>query len=246
LWRDDEVLISATSGDDGEFLLSTVPPGRYVLSAGTLDRQASSAIDIEIANASTKLDGLELVSPAVASARVRVVQRDGAACPNAQVRVRGAFVSHACQTDDSGTCTMVGLEAGPTEFFVPTEADIEAPTNTAEALVTGVSDLVGGATANVTLRIPEIRGTVRGTVLLDGAPVPGARVTVRREIAGDGESDSRPWAAALTNADGEFGLAGLPPARWTLRVVGPTGASATVHSVSSRETHEVTISSGEE
>lgn len=237
LWREDEVVQTATSGDDGHFKLSSVPPGRYVLTAGALDRRAASSIDVEVA--SSDVDGLDVVSPAVAAARVRVVQRDGVPCPNAQVRVRGAFISHVCQTDDSGTCRMVGLAPGSSEFFVPIDADVDAPTDDAQALVAVTSDLVGGATADVTLRIPEIRGIVGGTVRQDGAPVPGARVTVRRELADDAESQT--WAAAVTDPDGGFVLAGLPRGRWTLRAVGPTGASATVRGVSTGEKHDVVL-----
>ena len=243
LWREDDVVQTATSGDDGRFVLSSVPAGRYVLTAGTVDRRAASSIDVEVAT--SDVDGLDVVSPAVAGARVRVVQRDGAPCPNAQVRVRGAFVSHACQTDDSGTCRMVGLAPGSSEFFVPTDADVDAPTDDAQALVAVASDLIGGMTADVTLRLPEIRGTVGGTVRQDGAPVPGARVTVRRELADDEEPATRPWAAAVTDPDGGFVLAGLPTGRWTLRAVGPTGASATVRGVSTGEKCDVVLLAGE-
>lgn len=242
LWLADEVIQFATSGDDGNFELRSVPNGHHVLTAGGSDRHAQSPVEVVVAGVPVR--GLELESAALAAARVRVVQSDGTPCPNAQVRVRGTRVSHACRTDDLGVCRMLGLAAGRTEFFVPTDDDIETATDSAEALASASVQLAGGATIDVVLRLPERRGEVSGTVRLDGATVPGVRLTLRRDD--DGGDDGRVWASATSDADGGFRLAGLSPGRYTLRAAGPTRASSTIAGVSPGEVVDVALTERDE
>jgi uncharacterized GH25 family protein len=187
-----------TSDDTGAFRIEDVPPGALEARATAPGYQAAYVSNLEV-RAGQDLKGVEIVLAVGAAVEGRVVSPSGRPVAEADVRVvqeeaRGFFRMPAMtQTDGDGRYRLEGVAPGARtiqashEGYRPAVRDLEvrAGENTLDL------SLEGGA---------EVRGRV---VDEGGAPVPGARVSLREGW--------RSWDLpnGVSGADGSFTLAGV-------------------------------------
>ena len=176
----------AKSGADGSFRLEGVPPGEWSIAAWPPEHAMASR-DVVVAAGESKSLDLFVRPGAAVEGKVLV---DGA--PAAGATVRCAEGSKSVVTGKDGTFVLRGFLPEDEWFevevpdFLPQSFNVEIPPGVA--------------------RVPctfEVRRAWKasGTVLLEGKPVAGARVsTTWREIAGP------KFNGAVTSADGTFVL----------------------------------------
>ncbi len=116
-----------------------------------------------------------VVLPATGTVAGRVAFSNGAAAAGATVEVAGPDVpSRSAQTDASGAYTIAGVPAGR-------PFTVQAFYASAPEIVRQVADqrlLVDGATLPINLVVPAL-ATARVAVVLNGAPVTGARIEIQ-------------------------------------------------------------------
>ena len=199
------------SGDDGAFALAELPPGELLeVSVRHPDFAPALLPDVEVSP-----EPLEIVLRAGATISGRVVDGTGRGVGEAVVLATadagpaGADAADPADTETEageqqttepdGRFTIRGLPAGTVSLRAT------AP-GFREARLVGLEIAPDAPLEGLELALEEaavLAGTVRDA---DGAPLPGARVSLARGEAADG-----PFAAAVADDAGAFRLEGLEP-----------------------------------
>lgn len=189
---------NGTSDDSGAFRIEDVPPGAVEARVTATGFQAAYVSNLEV-RAGQDLKGVEIVLAAGAAVEGRVLSPSGKPVAGAEVRVveeeaRGFFRMPAmASTDGDGRYRLEGVAPGARTVQASHEGYRRAVRDLEVRLGENTLDLSleGGA---------EVRGRV---VDEGGAPVPGARVSLREGW--------RSWdlPGGVSGADGSFTLTGV-------------------------------------
>jgi protocatechuate 3,4-dioxygenase beta subunit len=213
---------TATSAEDGSYLLDTARPTKAARVVAQLEGHVNSSTEPFDVPAGGSVRAPDLVMRRGAGLEVRVVDPNGAPAPGARVEVKHD-ASNEIATD------LFASMRG--EADVLTDASgVAHVKHLAAGKVTLTATRAGSAAARATVEIPaddqasvaaEVRlrrgGTVSGTVLdAEGKPVAGARITAWNP-AGDGDQ-WMPHRTARTDAEGRFRVEDLPLVAFTLSV----------------------------
>jgi uncharacterized GH25 family protein len=197
-----------TSDDGGVFRIEDVPPGAAEARATARGFQAASVSNLEI-RAGQDLKGVEIVLAAGAAVEGRVLSPAGRPVAGADVEVLAAeegrrffMMPVSAQTDGDGRYRLEGVAPGA--------RTVQASHESYRSAVRDLEVRPGENTLDISL---EGGSEVRGRVVDEGgAPVPGARVSLREGV--------RSWdlPGGVSGADGGFTLEGV--ADGTYRLLG--------------------------
>ena len=200
------------SGDDGRFELVDLPADTKLRIEALGDGWRAPRV-VELKVPAGDRAEIELIEPAEAVVRGRVVRPDGTPSSHAMVRLkhpatRGIDLAapHAVMVDDDGTFEMPPIAAGPW-IVTATEAIDGAATSSSRAFE--FDDAM--APPWIELRLAT-RVKVRGQVVkADGAPAPGRWIALLRRDAEEARRD-------CTDENGRFQLGDIEPEHVHLRI----------------------------
>ncbi|MCK6079029.1 carboxypeptidase regulatory-like domain-containing protein [Microbacterium sp. EYE_5] len=229
-WDDEEWsgVGSETTGKDGEYSVSLLPPGRYKVSFSAGDyfdawwggdsQQSAAIIDVAAGEVVTGVD-----APLVRSASLSGIVRDEAGQPVEDATVTTWFNvgpsqhGHGVTTDDAGRWRISGLEGG--EYRVQVEAPSGAnlierwwdnASTEAEATPIQLKASTDVDGIDVALAAGNIvSGRVTST---DGAPIAGVRISLQ-STSNSGASWPR---STRTDEDGRYTLRGIADGAYTV------------------------------
>ena len=235
------VMVKAESDASGAFTLTSVPPGKFKISAFTKD---GSTGKLPVVIASVDQTGLVVQLQKRASIAGRVIDTNGKPVAGQRVTAEpdekkgmnfSAMMMDRGNVESAadGTFKIVGLDPGKYEVGV---RDFESMMRMKDKdRKRNLVELAEGAEkTGVTITVEARDGVIRGVVIgADGKPTGDAWVTAYRErekTAGVpeememrfGRSQSEP---ALTGGDGKFVITKLRAGKYTLVAEGPRGSS---------------------
>ncbi len=227
----------------GAFELHGLRAGEFELSASPGHRApVGEAIEVTLPRPANA-EPVELRLPAMGRVHGRVIDVDGRAVANVEVRVSGERISsgHAL-TDAEGNYALDELQTGPLVLTLNQDrAPLFAVGSTAEDARPAREQirLASGDDLEVNFQIGSTQGWIRGRVLdSTGAPVPNAFVSAFSMGGGAAakamlRSRYAGWRLepVLTDASGEFALEGLPDGLYALRAYDRQGADVVLESV---------------
>lgn len=208
---------TATTGLDGSYLFDTNVAGTYTLSVAPPDGFSTGTGPGPVTVLPTTTDpfvGQNFVLKELPTVSGTVSGPDGPV-GGVTVELSDGGQTYRAVTEPDGTYTLPHVPAGTYLLRVPTPpAGYEVPA--ALPVTVGAADVPN---QDVALTRAPAAGSVAGTVTLDGAPLPGAAVTVRP--AGG-------TAAPVTSdAEGTFGVGGLVAGTYEIAVDRPAGTTGT-------------------
>jgi uncharacterized repeat protein (TIGR01451 family) len=227
------------TNEQGDFSISGVPPGRYLIEADRFQMANGTAIGFFPLGAISRITGIPVTvtDGGVLTTDFQVVGFSGNATPRAirgtlkapgNIPLREAFIFAFEPTGnslvrvttafDDGTFVMDGLPPGryvihanTEKTFVNTNFPAELTANTATVI-----DVTAGDAAGINLVLPDTAGTITGTITRsdNGQPILGASVSVRTFI------DASP-SGATSRADGTYLIRGVAAGFYKIRASAP-------------------------
>ncbi len=205
---------SLRTNDDGEFVVSGLPPGRVEVIARAPGHRAARSPRIQL-TAGHAREGVELVLEAGGHITGHVVDENGrAADARIEARIENDPVPRYFSTDARGAFRLEDV-GGAVLLFVASEG---RPT------IERIVDVRGGRTEDLAISLDAGRRTVRAIVLdPDGDPVEDALVRIETLAPGTGQPRT-----LVTDANGEVELAAAPPGPLSFEASHPRFTSAPV------------------
>ncbi len=201
------VPLQASAFSDGSFSFDGVSAGHFGLSAQDPVTRFSGNADGEV-TAEGEVVRREILLEPFGSVRVTVRDHTDAIVPNARVTIKRGLVNREAPVDDTGTATFDAVRLGQYEVLATSlAAGREHDGGVASVKLTGA-----GEVAEATVRLGGVGSLVVTVVGPDGAPVPGARVSVTANAALPGQA-ARPFGGsflAFTAGDGKVRVEGVP------------------------------------
>ncbi|WP_136054506.1 carboxypeptidase regulatory-like domain-containing protein [Microbacterium sp. K24] len=204
---------TTTTDAAGEYLFDSVPVGTHTATITTPDGYTLVSSPPPFTIPPLSEDPIENVDFQVAENPTLsgAVTSNGSGVAGVTITAVGPGGTITAVTNGSGAYSFPRLPAGDYDITMTTPGGYVALTP-----VTRTEQIAGVDVANVDFDLARL-GALDGTVRTDGgAPVPGVVI----DVTGPGVP-----AQLTTDADGSFGLGGLPPATYTLTVVPPTGST---------------------
>lgn len=204
---------TTTTDAAGEYLFDSVPVGTHTATITTPDGYTLVSSPPPFTIPPLSEDPIENVDFQVAENPTLsgAVTSNGSGVAGVTITAVGPGGTITAVTNGSGGYSFPRLPAGDYDITMTTPGGYVALTP-----VTRTEQIAGVDVANVDFDLARL-GALDGTVRTDGgAPVPGVVI----DVTGPGVP-----AQLTTDADGSFGLGGLPPATYTLTVVPPTGST---------------------
>lgn len=197
---------SAETNASGVFEMEALPPGRYRFSAFKNGAGHGTAEDVDIAGN----EQVRITMRAGATIYGRVLGLSAQELPAVTVHAYAGSGSATASVDASGSYRLEGAPTGTVRVMA--EVDSEQVTWQRTSPVRTVEVAPGGSeSVDLTFRTDIV---IRGRVVRDGTPLPGAGVTfMPRQGMGAGT-----YASATTDEQGLYSLSGAEEGEYTVQV----------------------------
>jgi protocatechuate 3,4-dioxygenase beta subunit len=190
--------------DHGDFTLTDIPPGKFVIEARCVEGTGALAITV----ADKPLGGLIVRLDPGTTLRGQVVDSYGQPAPGAHVGLLSAFGEVDIHADADGKFEFRGVQ--PIRHWL-----IASRRARPFGAVTPYIYVPPDSTGDVTLKLPKDDGVIRGVVVgADGKPAAGARVSLQQFYG---------VAPSLTGPDGTFTFEHLLSGSYDIAVESATG-----------------------